>query len=165
MEERFYHCNACGNLAFIALASGITPHCCGKEMTLLKPNTSDGNSEKHLPAVECVKEGMIKVKVGTAPHPMTKEHNIRLICLETDTEFIIHYLEETQKPEVCICFTGKPKAVYSYCNIHGLWRTDIPSSCSTKKPASDNAACPTDAASQSTDKHPGSSCKSQNYCG
>lgn len=133
MEERFYHCDACSNLAFMALASGITPYCCGEEMTLLKPNTSDGNAEKHLPVVKCVGEGKIEVKVGSSPHPMTKDHNIRLICLETSHEFIIQYLDETQEPKVCICYTGKPKAVYAYCNLHGLWSTAITECCTKDK--------------------------------
>lgn len=147
MEKKFYHCNVCNNLAFMILSSGINPECCGSEMTLLKANTSDGDGEKHLPVVEPVCDGKIKIKVGTQPHPMSKEHSIHIICLETSTEFIIRYLEDTQAPEVCICYTGKPKAVYEYCNIHGLWRTDISNLCSSDKCCTDKNSmekCTTD---------------------
>ena len=30
------------------------------------------------------------------------------------------------KPEAVICTcNGKPKAVYEYCNLHGLWKTEL----------------------------------------
>lgn len=130
MEERFYYCDSCGNLAFMAIASGVAPYCCGKEMTLLKPNTSDGASEKHVPVVECIDRHNIKVRIGSEPHPMTKEHYIRFVCLETTCGGVIRYLDNNQEPEVCFCFKGKPLAVYAFCNIHGLWKADI---CCEKK--------------------------------
>ena len=124
MEERFFFCNACGNLFIAAIASGVIPYCCGDEMELLEPNTTDGNSEKHLPVVCCKSDHSMMVRIGSEPHPMTSQHNIRFICLETDTEIIVRYLKEDDPPEACIHFSGTPVAVYSYCNIHGLWRVD-----------------------------------------
>lgn len=129
MEERFFFCNSCGNMMFAAIASGVIPYCCGEEMTLLKPNTTDGNKEKHVPVVTFVSDHKVKVNVGSEPHPMTPKHNIRFICLETDLGCVIRYLSEDDPPEACICFNGKPKAVYAYCNIHGLWRADVPPQC------------------------------------
>lgn len=126
MEERFYFCNTCGNLLLAAIASGVVPHCCGEKMTLLKPNTSDGNQEKHVPVVSYNSAHSLKVKVGSKPHPMASEHNIRFICVETSVGIIVRYLEVDDSPEVCIRFDGKPVAVYAYCNIHGLWRVDAP---------------------------------------
>lgn len=125
MEERFYFCNTCGNLMIAAIASGVIPHCCGRQMTLLEANTMDGDKEKHVPVVSFVSDNKIKVTVGSTPHPMSSQHNIRLICLETSVGVILHYLNEDDPPEVIISFEGKPMAVYAYCNIHGLWRTDI----------------------------------------
>lgn len=125
MEERFYLCNTCGNLMIAAIASGVVPYCCGEKMTLLKPNTSDGNTEKHVPVVSIKSDHTLSVKVGSKAHPMTAEHNIRFICLVTDIEVVIRYLNENDPPEACIQFNGKPKAVYAYCNIHGLWRADV----------------------------------------
>lgn len=133
MEERFYLCNTCGNMMFAAIASGIIPYCCGKEMSLLKPNTTDGDGEKHLPVVTFISAHRMNIKIGSQPHPMTDKHNIRFICLETDRGCLIRYLDTDDPPEVDICFTGKPFAVYAYCNIHGLWRTDI---------SKLNASCP-----------------------
>lgn len=132
MEERFYFCDSCGNLMIAAIASGVIPHCCGKEMTLLKPNTMDGNEEKHVPVVSYNSEHSIKVKIGEKPHPMTAQHNIRFVCLVTNKGVVVRYLNADDPPEVCICFNGKPVAVYAYCNIHGLWRADVPD-CDEKK--------------------------------
>lgn len=126
MEERFYFCNSCGNLMIAAIASGVIPYCCGEEMTLLEPNTTDGNKEKHVPVVSFTSEHSLKVKIGSEPHPMSSEHNIRFVCLETDRGCIVRYLNVGDPPEVCIRFNGKPIAIYAYCNIHGLWRADVP---------------------------------------
>ena len=118
-----------------AIASGVIPYCCGEEMTLLEPNTTDGNKEKHVPVVTYTSSHSIKINVGSEPHPMTPEHNIRFVCLETSVGGIIRYLDEDAPPEVCIRFNGKPIAVYAYCNLHGLWRAEVPpqnADCSTK---------------------------------
>lgn len=125
MEERFYFCESCGNFMIAAIASGVIPHCCGDEMTLLRPNTTDGNKEKHVPVAEYTSQHSLRIKVGSELHPMTEEHNIRFICLETTVGGIIRYLEVNEAPEVCIRFNGKPVAVYAYCNKHGLWKADI----------------------------------------
>lgn len=126
MEERFYFCNTCGNLMIAALASGVMPYCCGEKMTLLKANTSEGNGEKHLPVVTFNSGHSMTVRIGTLPHPMTAQHNIRFVCVETTQGCIVRYLKEDDLPEVCIRFNGKPIAVYAYCNVHGLWRVDAP---------------------------------------
>ncbi len=136
MEERFYYCDACGNLFIAAIASGVAPYCCGSEMTLLEANTSDGNHEKHVPVVSRTSAHSIKVNIGTEPHPMTAEHGIRFICLETSVGGIIRYLKENDPPEACIHFDGTPIAVFAYCNLHGLWRADVPtheSECKAKQ--------------------------------
>ena len=125
MEERFFFCESCGNLLLAAIASGIIPYCCDEEMTLLTPNTTDGNHEAHLPVVERVGRGRLFITVGSKFHPMTSEHNIRFVCLVTTEECIIRYLDVKDIPSVEICYSGVPLAAYAYCNIHGLWRTDI----------------------------------------
>lgn len=125
MEERFFYCETCGNLLLATIASGIIPYCCGEEMTLLTPNTSDGNHEKHLPVVELTSAGNMVITIGSVLHPMTPEHNIRFVCLVTSSECIIHYLDEGEQPSVLIYYRGTPLAAYAYCNLHGLWRVDI----------------------------------------
>lgn len=109
-----------------ALASGVIPYCCGEQMTLLKPNTTDGNREKHVPVASYTSRHFLHVQVGSEAHPMTHQHNIRFICLETTNGGIIRYLNENDPPVADFCFTGKPLAVYAYCNIHGLWKGEVP---------------------------------------
>lgn len=136
MEERFYFCDSCGNLMIAAIASGIIPYCCGKEMTLLTANTTDGNMDKHVPVVTFCANHCMRISIGAQHHPMTREHNIRFIYLETDIGGIIHYLQEDDSPEVLIRYDGKPTRIFAYCNIHGLWGTDLtttPPECSSQE--------------------------------
>lgn len=126
MEERFFFCNTCGNLLFAAIASGATPDCCGHEMIALEANKSDGSHEKHMPVVTFTSRHSLKVNIGSSPHPMDIVHNIQFVCLETTSGFILRFLQPNTPPEVSIRFNGKPIAVYAYCNIHGLWRADVP---------------------------------------
>lgn len=125
MEERFYLCEVCGNLAIMAIASGITMECCGEKMTKLEANVSDAGHEKHVPIVVSVDCHSMKVRVGSNEHPMTEEHHIKFICLHTTKECIIRHLQIDEKPEACIRFSGTPIAVYAYCNKHGLWKANI----------------------------------------
>lgn len=108
------------------LDSGMNVSCCGKEMKELIPAESDGMMEKHLPVVECRCDGTLKVRVGTRPHPMTEDHQIMFIYLETEHGGCLRYLEAGKPAEAVfhIC-KDKPVAVYAYCNIHGLWKTEV----------------------------------------
>lgn len=126
MKTKFYRCETCGNVIVKFVDSGVMPECCGNEMVELIPGTVDRFKEKHLPVVECVDDCTIRVKVGAEPHPMTEEHHIRFICLETENGFQLRYLNTSGPAEVCFCdCKDKPVAVYEYCNIHGLWMTDL----------------------------------------
>lgn len=130
MALKFYRCPVCGNVVFMAVDSGVTPKCCGKEMIELEANDADASGEKHLPVVEFLGDHEMKVTVGSQPHPMLHEHHISFVCLETDHGAVFRYLwhdDHVHKDvaETCICFKGEPKAVYEYCNIHGLWKTDV----------------------------------------
>lgn len=126
MDTKFYLCTICGNTIVKVVDSGVIPYCCGKEMTELPVNTVDLMKEKHLPVVERVDDCTIRVKVGAVPHPMTDEHSIRFICLETENGCQMRFLKTDEAADVCFCgCKDKPVAVYEYCNLHGLWKTDI----------------------------------------
>ena len=47
-------------------------------MQLLKENTTDAATEKHVPVVEKIAGGY-RVTVGEVEHPMTEEHSIQWI--------------------------------------------------------------------------------------
>lgn len=130
MKTEFYICPVCGNIITKLVDSGVTPVCCGSPMRELLPNSQkeDTSEEKHMPVVHREDECTFRVDVGTAPHPMTPEHHICFVFLETEHGGQLQFLNPNRPPVVE--FSGckdKPIAVYEYCNVHGLWvTTDIP---------------------------------------
>ena len=125
MATKFFLCTTCGNVVVKLVDSGVIPVCCGKQMVEIVPGTMDASKEKHLPVIECGDGCMITVKVGSQPHPMTNGHHVAFICVETENGVQIRYLDPTGEPEAefCVC-ADKATAVYEYCNIHGLWKTE-----------------------------------------
>ena len=79
---KFYVCETCGNLVGMVHASGVPMMCCGKKMTELVPGTVEASKEKHIP-VATVEDGKVIVNVGSVDHPMTEEHLIEWVYLET----------------------------------------------------------------------------------
>ena len=104
---------------------GVVPNCCGEQMELLKGKTEDVGMEKHVPVI--VKDGsIITVQVGETRHPMTTDHFIEWILLETENGFYVTYLKPGIEPMAGFVLDPQDKAVaaYAYCNIHGLWKKD-----------------------------------------
>lgn len=124
MATKFYKCRICGNVIHKVVDSGVKVVCCGEQMQELIPNTVDASNEKHVPVVTRIDDCHIKVEVGSIAHPMTPEHHIVFIYVETENGGI--KVDLTDKPEAVICTCScKVKAVYEYCNIHGLWKTEM----------------------------------------
>lgn len=125
MEVEFYCCQICGNVIVKLVDSGVMPECCGESMSLLTPKTKEEGSEKHLPIVK-MKNGCVEVRIGSEPHPMTEKHYIQWVCLVTNTNMYFAYLKSTDEPKVIFPLGEEvPVAVYEYCNVHGLWKTDV----------------------------------------
>lgn len=124
-ETRFYICEKCGNTVGMIHASGVPLVCCGQKMTAIEAGTVEASREKHIPVVE-VSENAVKVVVGSVLHPMTEEHSITWVYLETDKGGQRKNLAAGDAPEVTFALADeKPIAVYAYCNLHGLWKTEI----------------------------------------
>ena len=125
-KERFYACSECG--AIIGAISEIKGSilCGDKELKPLIPNTTDAAGEKHLPVVE-IEGNKVTVKVGSVEHPMTAEHSIQWIYLETKKGGQRRALtpEDTPYAEFLLTEGDEAVAVYEYCNLHGLWKTEI----------------------------------------
>lgn len=114
-------------MVFMAHTGHCDPSCCGKPMELLEPNTVDAAQEKHVP-VATVDGSVVTVKVGSVEHPMTEEHFISMIMLETDKGSLqVRYLTPEDKPEAqfAVAPGEKPVAAYEYCTLHGLWKVDV----------------------------------------
>ncbi len=124
MTTKFYKCETCGNVVVKLVDSKVPLVCCGSKMQELVPNTVDASNEKHVPQVTMLENNMIKVEVGSVAHPMTEEHHIAFIYVETDKGSIKIDLKD--KPEAVVALgDAKPLVVYEYCNLHGLWKTDL----------------------------------------
>lgn len=123
---KFYKCAHCGNYALKPFDSGVALFCCGEEMKEVVPNTTDAAVEKHVPAVT-VEGSNVHVQVGEVEHPMTPEHYITFICLETEKGYQIVELTSDDKPvaDFVVAEGDKPLRVYEDCNIHGLWVAEI----------------------------------------
>jgi superoxide reductase len=122
-EMVFYRCELCGNIVAVVKNGGGKLVCCGQPMTKLDPNTTDAAQEKHVPVV--VQEaGKIKVSVGSVAHPMVAEHFIEWIAVVAEEKVELIYLKPGMEPKAE--FLGSKKAaIYAYCNLHGLWKTEI----------------------------------------
>ena len=123
MEQKFYICAHCGNIIAKVHDSGVPVMCCGQKMTEIIPGTTDASHEKHTP-VWTVENGIVHVRVGSAAHPMTPEHHIAWVSLQTKYGNQRRELRPGDEPEVCfaLCEGDEVEAVYAFCNLHSLWR-------------------------------------------
>ena len=125
MNTKFYICPHCGNLVEMVHDAGVKPFCCGQKMNELIPNTVEASGEKHIPAVK-VGEGVVEVNVGSVDHPMVDVHWIEWVQLVTDKGSYRKWLNPGEAPNVKFLLgEEKPVAVYAYCNLHGLWKTEL----------------------------------------
>ena len=123
MEQRFFVCEICGNIIAMVKPSGVPVVCCGQKMKEIVPNTTDASQEKHVPVWK--QEGnLVKVQVGSAPHPMLAAHHIEWVSLQTKAGNQRKALVVDGAPEVTFALTDgdEVEAVYAYCNLHGLWK-------------------------------------------
>ena len=126
MEVKFYRCEHCGNIAVKVFDSGVPLVCCGEQMVLLVPDTTDAALEKHVPDVH-IEGNHVHVNIGSVDHPMTPEHYIQFICLVTDKGYEVHPLVPETPPatDFFVAEGVQPLRVYEYCNLHGLWVTEL----------------------------------------
>ena len=124
-KQKFFICKRCGNIVGLIKDGGVPMICCGEKLTELEANTVEASAEKHLPDVN-YSGSSLSVQVGSAPHPMEAEHHISFIYVETDKGGQRKNLKTGGEPKASFVFVDdKPVAVYAYCNLHGLWKTEI----------------------------------------
>ncbi len=121
---KFFKCNE--ESLVIPVTKCFTSETSLKDAQEISPNSVEAASEKHLPVVT-IHGNTVTVNVGSVAHPMTEEHSITTVILETrqggqykflphDSEPIVHF--ELAKGDQAL-------AAYAYCNLHGLWKADI----------------------------------------
>ncbi len=126
MDVRFYKCMHCGNVAVKVVDAGVPLVCCGEKMVELQAGSEDAALEKHVPAVE-VEGNRVVVNVGSVDHPMIEEHYIMFICLVTEKGYQFAPLAPGEAPHATFALAEGDEAVrvYEYCNLHGLWVTEL----------------------------------------
>ena len=124
-KTKFYICPHCRNTVQMIYDTDIPLFCCGDQMDELLPNTQEASTEKHLPAVN-VTGNTVEVSVGSVHHPMQSVHWIEWVQLETDKGSYRRFLKAGDVPKVTFLISDEvPQAVYAYCNLHGLWKTEF----------------------------------------
>ncbi len=99
-----------------------------KTMTCREPlvaNTTDAAKEKHVPVF--TEDGnVVTVTIGSVEHPMIDVHYIEWISIETNEGYQIKELKPNDKPTAKFALVDgeELKAVYAYCNLHGLWKAN-----------------------------------------
>ena len=95
---KFYICKHCGNVITKLTSAQVPVKCCGEEMHALEAGVTDAAQEKHVPAVT-VEGSLVKVDVGSVTHPMTAEHFIQWVVVETERDALIHWFHPEEAPE------------------------------------------------------------------
>ena len=123
---KFYICRHCGNIVTKLTSSKVPLYCCGQPMELLEAGVTDAATEKHVPVVS-VEGNLVKVAVGAVAHPMVEEHFIQWVAVETERDALVHWFHPGEAPEAVFALAEgqQVKAVYEYCNLHGLWKKEL----------------------------------------
>jgi len=124
--KKLYKSKSCGTIVGKVFDDGGVLACCGEDMEELVPKTADSATEKHVPVIEC-DGNLVKVTVGSTLHPMTEEHHIQFIILETNLGFQRKALKVDGEPVATFAIQDGEKVVaaYEYCNIHGFWVNEL----------------------------------------
>lgn len=126
MKMKFYRCAVCGQIVEMVKETDVPLICCEQPMEELIPCSTDGSYEKHVPDVR-VEGNKVHVMVGSAPHPMVREHCIEWIALETRCGVQRKALKPGTEPRACfrVSHGDEVIAAYAYCNLHGLWKATL----------------------------------------
>ena len=73
-----------------------------------------------------IEDGAININIGSVNHPMADEHYIEWVYVETENGGQRKNLKPGEEPNVTFSLgDDKAVAVYAYCNLHGLWKTEV----------------------------------------
>lgn len=125
MEPAFLKCG--NNILYLICGNREeTLKCLQPEGGILDSTMSEGAGEKHLPVVKR-EGGRLCVQIGSVEHPMTAEHSIEWVFLETKKGGQFAYLPSDGKPQAEFVLSEGDEAIaaYAYCNLHGFWKTKI----------------------------------------
>lgn len=118
-----YKCDVCGNFVEVVLEGEGELVCCGQPMKLLKANTTDAATEKHVPFF-VKKDDELEIRVGSVLHPMLEEHYIQFVEVVSDDQRYVKrkYLYPGEEPIFSLKgYDIGALGAREFCNIHGLW--------------------------------------------
>ncbi|MBO4728999.1 MAG: desulfoferrodoxin [Spirochaetaceae bacterium] len=124
MEMKFYRCKVCGKIIAMVKETSVPTVCCGEPMTEIVPNTTDAAVEKHVPVI-AKKGSSVEISVGSVEHPMSAEHFIEWIAIQTKNGNQRKLLKPGDSPKAAFALVDGDEVIkaYAYCNLHGLWAT------------------------------------------
>lgn len=118
----FYQCNDCNGV--LLEMNGTLSQYCDHSQILLTTNAVEASKQKHLPVLD-FSDHKLHVKVGSAPHPMTMDHSILWIFVQTRNGGQYTQLTPEDLPEATfMVLESDVLRVYAYCDVHGLWMVD-----------------------------------------
>ena len=118
-----YVCSVCGNMVEMVHGGAGTLVCCGVPMQRLDENTTDAAEEKHVPVIERV-DGGVRVRVGSAAHPMQDDHYIQWIEVIADGRAYRQFLSPGDEPAAVFPIEAERVTAREICNLHGLWKNE-----------------------------------------
>ena len=121
--HKIYKCDICGNVIEVVHSGAPALVCCNQQMKHMDEQTADMATEKHVPVIEKVENG-IKVTVGSTIHPMEEKHYIEWIEVIAGDEKFVKFLKPGQEPTATFATNASPITVREYCNVHGLWKNE-----------------------------------------
>jgi superoxide reductase len=65
----------------------------------------------------------VKVKVGSASHPMEEKHYIEWIEIMEEGKVCRRWLKPGELPEAEFSTGAQKVTAREYCNLHGLWKS------------------------------------------
>jgi superoxide reductase len=119
---KFFRCEHCGNIIAYVKDSRVNVVCCGQPMTEMKANTTDASVEKHVPTFS-VENNILTVTIGSVEHPMTTDHYIEWVAINTTYGNQRKMLMPNTAPTVKFALMDGEEInnIFAYCNLHGLW--------------------------------------------
>ena len=121
-KRQIYKCEICGNITEVLHGGDGDLVCCGENMKLFDPKSTDEGKEKHVPVIEPAEDG-VKVKIGSNPHPMEEDHYIEWVEIIDGDKSCRQYLKPGQAPEAVFQSSNQSVTAREYCSIHGLWKS------------------------------------------
>ncbi len=120
---KIFKCEKCGNIVELLEDNKGVLTCCGEVMVEVLPNTVDAAVEKHVPFTQ-VEDDVVYITIGEVDHPMTDEHYITWVAAVYDDSVLKYVFKPGETPEAVFDYE-KGMVIYSYCNLHGLWKKEL----------------------------------------